>query len=317
MKILVTGANGFVGQCLRPTLIAHGHSIATFSRHPIQNIKTIPFDINYTNIVDEDIKKYEVLIHLAGRAHVMHETEQDVYQAYKEVNVDYTLKVAKHAHDSGVKRFVFLSSIKVNGEHTSAAFNEENTPNPQDAYGQTKLEAEEALKAFCQSHGMEYVIIRPPLIYGLGVKANFKALIKLCQLPIPLPLGKVENKRSFVGLDNLCDFILLCCKHPKAANQTFLISDDEDVSTTELISTIRQALGKKPWLMPIASRYLDQLFKLLGKASYSERLLGNLQVDITKAKNLLGWQPPYTVEQGIQKTVAAYLESKQKYLILL
>lgn len=291
MQLLITGANGFVGNILQTKLLQYNHNFTRLVRDVY-----LP-DLQYIT--------FNCLIHLAGRAHVMHDTAQDVYQAYKEVNVDYTLKVAKHAHELGVKRFVFLSSIKVNGEHTSTPFNEENLPNPQDAYGKTKFEAEEALKAFCLANEMEYVIIRPPLIYGPGVKGNFKTLIRLCQRPIPLPFGRVENLRSFVNLDNLCSFILLCCQHPNAANQTFLISDDEDVSTTALITSIKQALGKQPWLLPIPSQSLDALFRVLGKKNYSERLLGNLQVDITKAKTVLGWQPVTRFQAGIQSMVDA------------
>lgn len=287
MNILLTGANGFVGKCLYNTL-ARQHDITRLSRDSVTQF-------NQPNI--------DVLVHLAGRAHVMHDTADDIYKAYFDVNVDYTLKVAKLAKTLKVKRFVFLSSIKVNGENTTLPFNELNAPAPEDAYGQTKHEAEMALKAFFKESDTELVIIRPPLIYGVGVKANLKQLIKLCRLPIPLPFGVIDNKRSLVSLDNLINFIEVCCSHPKAANQTFLISDDEDVSTTELITTIKQALYKKPCLLPVPQALLSLLFKFLGKQKLAQSLLGNLQVDITKAKTLLEWQPVFSFKAGIEKMV--------------
>jgi nucleoside-diphosphate-sugar epimerase len=237
MQLLISGANGFVGKALQKVLLKHGHKPTPIPR----------------NIVPENLKKnqLECFIHLAGRAHVMHEFAQDIYLAYKEVNVDYSLKAATIAKSLGVKRFVFLSSVKVNGEATRQPFTENNTPSPKDAYGQTKLEAELLLKDFCAKNDMELVIIRPPLIYGPGVKANFKSLINLCKKPIPLPFGSVSNKRSLISLENLNSFIELCCHHPAAANQTFLISDDHDVSMTELINTIRTAMGHRSFLQVI------------------------------------------------------------------
>lgn len=255
-----------------------------------------------------DFYSYDAVIHLAGRAHVMQETAQDVYKAYSEVNVAYTRKVGELAVRLKVKRFIFLSSIKVNGESTVQPFIEDASPHPEDIYGQTKLEAELALKEIFKDSATELVIIRPPLIYGANVKANFKQLIKICRLPIPLPFGAVHNKRSFISLDNLVSFIELCCHHPQAANETFLISDDNDISITQLIATIRKVLGKSRCLIPIPSSWLGSLFSFLGKSDLSQRLLGNLQVDITKAKNLLGWQAPVTFDESIKKTVIDYVE---------
>lgn len=289
MNILMTGASGFVGKSLSAALKSHHHDVSplTHSQFP-------------TSLVAQS---YDCLIHLAGRAHVMHETAADIYQAYKEVNVDYTLKVALLAQSLGVKRFVFLSSLKVNGEVSSKPFTELDSPAPTDAYGQTKLEAELLLQDFCLKNDMELVIIRPPLIYGAGVKANFKALIQLCNKPIPLPFGNIRNKRSLISLDNLNDFIECCCQHPKAANQTFVISDDFDVSTTELIYTIKCALHRKSLLIPVPQNLLRLFLNITRKQTLVDRLLGDLQVDITKSKQLLNWQPVVNFKQGVQNAI--------------
>jgi UDP-glucose 4-epimerase len=296
MKLLITGTSGFVGQFLQNTLAGQPHQIVKLARDTTE-------DLLKTGSYPEGYQQIDTLIHLAGRAHVMHETAEDIYQAYAAVNIDYTLKVAELARHLKIKRFVFLSSVKVNGEATNQPFTEADTPAPLDAYGQTKLEAEIALIAFCAASQMELVIIRPPLIYGSGVKANFKQLIKLCLLPLPLPFAAVDNKRSFISLDNLVDFIVLCSWHPQAAGQTFLVSDGEDVSIATLIKTIRQLSGKNPLLFPLPVCFLTLLFKLTGRSSLALRLLGTLQVDISKARTLLGWQPKVSFHEGISRTL--------------
>ncbi|KQT34336.1 NAD-dependent epimerase/dehydratase family protein [Methylophilus sp. Leaf414] len=294
-KFLISGAGGFVGQFLQHTLTGH-HQAVTLSRDNTE-------DLLRAESYPEAYQQVDTLIHLAGRAHVMHETAEDIYQAYAAVNIDYTLKVAELARRLKIKRFVFLSSVKVNGEATRQPFTEDDTPAPLDAYGQTKLEAEIKLKEFCAANEMELVIIRPPLIYGPGVKANFKQLIKLCSLPLPLPFAAVDNKRSFISLDNLADFIVLCSWHPRAAGQTFLISDGEDVSTATLIKTIREVSKKHSLLIPLPAGMLTLLFKLIGKSSLALRLMGSLQVDITKAKTLLRWEPKISFHEGIVRTL--------------
>lgn len=296
MKLLITGTGGFVGQFLQKTLAGQQHQIVRLSRDTTE-------DLLKTESFPETYQQVETLIHLAGRAHVMHETAEDIYQAYAAVNIDYTLKVAELARLLRIKRFVFLSSVKVNGEESSKPFTEADTPAPLDAYGQTKLKAEIALKEFCAAHQIELVIIRPPLIYGPDVKANFKQLIKLCLLPLPLPFAAVHNKRSLISLHNLADFIVVCSTHPKAANQTFLISDGEDVSTAELIKTIRQVNKQKNLLIPLPVWFLTWLFKLAGKSSLALRLMGSLQVDITKAKTQLGWHPKISFSEGVLRTL--------------
>jgi len=293
MQILISGANGFVGVPLIKTLNGHRHHITQITRN--------------STIKDFSKNCVDCVIHLAGRAHIMKESASDALIAYKKANIDYTLKIASMAKSLDAKRFIFISSIKVNGESSKQPLTELDTPVPIDAYGQTKLEAEILLKDFCTRNEMELVIIRPPLIYGPSVKANFKSLIQLCRKPIPLPFGEVHNKRSLISLENLNSFIELCCHHPQAANQTFLISDDHDVSTSELINTIRVYLGRKPYQLPIPEKLLSIAFDVVGKHALNERLLGNLQVDITKAKELLGWRPVISFEEGIQRTVAEYV----------
>lgn len=290
MNLLISGANGFVGKSLSQTLVSNGHKVTQLQR-----------DNFLPDAYGND--GYQCLIHLAGRAHVIRETVTDIYTAYREVNLDYTVKVASLAHSLRIKRFIFLSSVKVNGEYSNHPFNDQDVPSPLDAYGQTKLEAELFLKDFCLRHDMELVIIRPPLIYGPDVKANFKALIHLCNQPIPLPFSCVHNKRSMISLKNLNSFITLCCQHPEAANQTFLISDDHDVSINELIKTIRYALGRKPLLFPMPVSLLKAFFKVVGKDHLNDRLLNNLQVDSTKAKRILNWQPDISFAEGIKITI--------------
>jgi UDP-glucose 4-epimerase len=312
MKILVTGATGFIGNKLCQALSMRGDAVVAVSRRQVAidtNITVINKVLSKDTDWQDCLKDVDVVIHLAGRAHVMNDVSENPYQAYADINIDATKQLAEQAALFGVKRFIYLSSIKVNGERTKdVAFSETDSPQPEDDYGITKCEAEKVLNNIAIQTGMDVVIIRPPLVYGAGVKANFKSLIKLAQLNIPLPFGAIDNKRSLVFIENLIDFILLCTHHPNAANQTFLISDDDDVSTTRLIQYIKEASGKRPLLIPVPQSWLRFVLQLIGKSFLSDRLLGNLQVDITKAKTLLNWKPPFTLEQGINKTIEAYLE---------
>lgn len=307
MKILVTGAAGFIGNKLCQALSLRGDSVVAVARRQVSfdnNITLINKALSKNTHWKNCLKDIDVVIHLAGRAHVMKDASENPYQAYADINIHATKHLAEQATLSGVKRFIFLSSVKVNGERTDKiAFNETDSPRPEDDYGKTKYEAEKVLNNIAKDAGMEVVIIRPPLVYGEGVKANFKSLIKLAQLNIPLPFGGINNKRSLVFIENLIDFILLCTYHPKAANQTFLISDDDDVSTTQLIKYIKEASNKKNLLLHVPQSWLEFLFRLIGKSSLSDRLCGNLQVDITKAKTLLNWKPPYSVKKGIAETI--------------
>jgi UDP-glucose 4-epimerase len=308
MIILVTGATGFIGNKLCQALSKRGDIVVAVARRQVNidnNITLINKVLSKDTDWQDCLKDIDVVIHLAGRAHVMNDVSENPYQAYADINIDVTKQLAEQAALFGVKRFIYLSSIKVNGERTKdVAFSEAHSPQPEDDYGKTKFKAEKALNKIAIDTGIEVVIIRPPLVYGEGVKANFKSLIKLAQLNIPLPFGAIRNKRSLIYIENIIDFILLCTHHPNAANQTFLISDDEDVSTSQLIKHIKDASGKRPLFIPVPQSWLSILFKLMGKSSLSDRLFGNLQVDITKAKTLLNWKPPYSVKVGVAKTVS-------------
>jgi|TARA_B110000211_G_C14093313_1_gene560835 nucleoside-diphosphate-sugar epimerase len=280
------------------------------SRDKLFFIKEINENTDWT----QGLLGQNVVIHCAARAHVMNEEVADLLSAYRQVNVDGTLNLARQAADAGVKRFIYLSSIKVNGESTSGnvPFTEEGLVNSLDPYGVSKLEAEEGLKKIATETGMEVVLIRPPLVYGTGVKANFLNLLKLSNTGLPLPFGMVKNKRSMVYVENLVDFIVKCIDHPAAANKTFLISDNHDLSLSGLLKLIRNSLNKPSRLIPVPSF----LFKLAGlifrKQDVVDRLVGDLQVDTSKAMSLLDWKPPYTVEQGIQATVDSFLKDNKQ-----
>lgn len=233
----------------------------------------------------------------------MDDPSADPLTEFRRVNVEGTLNLARQAAAAGVQRFIFISSIKVNGEETAPgdAFTASDVPAPQDPYGLSKFEAEEGLRSLAQQTGMEVVIIRPPLVYGPSVKGNFASMIKLVQKGLPLPLGAIHNKRSLVGIDNLVDLIIRCIDHPAAANQTFLASDGVDLSTTELLRSVVKAMGKPSRLVPVPASLLQTGAGLLGKKAMAQRLLGSLQVDISKTREVLGWEPPYTVEEGLRR----------------
>lgn len=249
-----------------------------------------------------------VVVHLAARVHVMQDNVPDPLAAFRRINVAGTLNLARQAAQAGVRRFVFVSSIKVNGEETlpGHSFTADDMPAPSDYYGISKLEAEQGLKEIASQTGMELVIIRPPLVYGPGVRANFHMLLRAVARGVPLPLGGLNNKRSLVALDNLVNLIETCITHPDAANQTFLVSDGEDLSTTELICRIANALGKPARLISIPLWMLKVGSMLLNKRDSLQRLSGNLQVDISKARALLGWTPPLSVDEGLRRTVAEW-----------
>jgi nucleoside-diphosphate-sugar epimerase len=235
----------------------------------------------------------------------MHDAAQDPLNEYRRINVQGTLKLASHAVAAGVRRFVFISSVKVNGEFTAPGqcFRPDDIPAPQDPYGVSKMEAEQGLRQIAAETGMEMVIIRPPLVYGPGVKANFAALMRAVQRGWPLPLGALHNQRSLVALGNLVDFIITCTTHPAAANQTFLICDGQDLSTTALVRGMAQAASVPVRLLPVPVPLLRWAARLLGKADAIDRLCGNLQVDSSKARDFLDWVPPVSVEEGLRRVV--------------
>ena len=237
----------------------------------------------------------------------MSENASDPMAEFRRVNVNGTRQLARQAADAGVRRFIFVSSVKVNGEHSLAGrpLTAADAPAPLDPYGISKLEAEQALQALSTETGMEMVIVRPPLVYGPGVKANFGSLLRWLSKGWPLPLGAVhDNRRSLVAVDNLADLLLTCVDHPAAASQTFLASDGEDLSTTELLRRMGQALGKPARLLPVPPALLRWGATALGKADIAQRLLGSLQVDITHTRQTLGWTPPITVDEGLRRAVA-------------
>jgi len=308
--LLVTGANGFVGHELCAELIRGQYSVRAMVRD--ESSAKVPgcVDIQIAGIRPKTnwataLQDVDVVVHLAARVHVMRDTEADPLTAFRAVNVDGTLNLASQAAAAGVKRFVFISSVKVNGELTQpgGAFTEIDAPNPQDPYGQSKHEAEQGLCQLAADTGMEVVIIRPPLVYGPGVKANFAALMRAVQRGWPLPLGAVHNQRSLVALGNLVDFIITCVTHPQAADQTFLVSDGQDLSTTELVRGMARAAGVPARFLPVPVWALQAGAALLGKGDAVQRLCGNLQVDISKARSLLGWVPPVSVEEGLRRAL--------------
>ena len=304
-RVLITGGHGFVGHALFERLHAEGRDPLKVSRQVLRPGELAVGEIGLTTDWSKAFFNCAVVVHLAARVHVMNDTEADPLAAFRAVNVDGTLNLARQAAAAGVKRFVFISSVKVNGEFTSPgrAFTEADAPNPQDAYGLSKHEAEEGLRQIASDTGMEVVIIRPPLVYGPGVKANFASLTRAVQRGWPLPLGAVHNQRSFVGIDNLVDFIITCLEHPAAANETFMVSDGEDLSTPDLTRRMAHAMNRPARLLPVPVWALKAGALLLGKGDAVQRLCGNLQVDISKSRELLGWKPRVSVDEGLRRAV--------------
>jgi len=307
VKVLLTGATGFVGKELTRQLgRMDGVSLACAVRRPGSSQYGEEFvigELKATTDWSAALAGQNVVVHAAARAHVMRDETENPLAEYRRVNVDGTLNLARQAAEAGVSRFVFVSSIKVNGEETGEGmrFTADQLPAPEDAYGISKLEAEQALQALAEETGMEVVIIRPPLVYGPGVKGNFATMIKLVHKGLPLPLGAVHNKRSLVALDNLVDLIIACIGHPAAANQVFLAGDGTDLSTTELLRGIGKAMGKPARLIAVPPGLLMFGASLMGKKDVAQRVLGSLQVDISKARNLLGWEPPLSFEEGLRR----------------
>lgn len=306
MKVLVTGGNGFVGRALCARVEQTGHQAVPGVRRPcgMSNEKVVG-DIDEATHWAEAVDGCQAVVHLAARVHVMHDTAADPLEEFRRTNVAGTLNLARQAAAAGVRRFVFISSVKVNGESTRPGlpFSERDAPAPQDAYGLSKLEAEQGLRAIAQETGMQLVVIRPPLVYGPGVRANFRALMRVVARGMPLPLAAVDNRRSLVGLDNLVDFIVTCIDHPAAANEVFLVSDGEDLSTPELVRRLSRAVGKPPRLFAMPLRLLAVLAVLSGRKAALERVCGNLQVDIAKARTMLAWRPPLRVDEGLLQAV--------------
>lgn len=307
MKVLVTGAAGFVGSALVDRMIRENtcEIRAVLRRQPAASPGTIDrviADIDSVTDWTRPLADVNVVVHLAARAHVMRDTAADPLEQYRRVNVDGTLNLARQAAAHHVSRFVYVSSVKVHGE--SGVYRETDEPSPKDAYGVSKHEAEIGLRQIASDTGMKVVIIRPPLVYGPGARANFGQLVRAVAAGLPLPLGAVRNRRSLVGLDNLVDFILVCLAHPAAANETFLVSDGEDLSTPDLVRRLAHAMGRRHRLFPVPPSLLMMAATLVGKREVAGRLLGSLCVDSSKARHHLAWSPPVSVDEGLKRAVS-------------
>lgn len=312
--ILITGATGFIGKALLNKFVQRNINVIAAVRSDKNNIPKQVKQVKMNGLFEldnvESLYNVDVVIHCAGRAHVLHEDSPEPLVTFRQINTEGTLNLAKQAAAAGVKRFIFLSSIGVLGSSNKKPFLETDNANPKDAYSISKYEAELGLLELEKTSNMEITIIRPPLAYGPNVSGNFKLLLNWMNKNIPLPFNAIKNKRSFVALDNLVDFIILCAKHPSAANEIFLIADDESLSTTELLSRTSLLLGKKPILLSINSKLLEICLNLVGKKDLARRLLGSLEVDVGKAKRLLNWTPVINVNEGLRKMTEDFLRKK-------
>lgn len=311
-NVLVTGANGFVGSALVQQLGCRGTVRCADGSTPISHVATGEID----DLTDwrEALAGIEVVIHTAARVHVMREQSRDPLLAFRQTNVNGTARLAEMAAAQGVKRFVFLSSIKANGEETSREnpFTPEMVPNPVTPYGQSKMEAERVLTSIGQRTSMEIVIVRPPLVYGPGVKGNLDTLLKCIHYGLPLPFGRIRNLRSMIGLDNLVDFIVMCSIHPNAAGEVFLISDGEDYSTADWIRLFARGLGKNPTLWDVWPSALQSCANLVGRGGLAQSVIGSLRVSNDKAMNLLNWRRKYSVQQQVENMCRKFVDMNTK-----
>ena len=315
--ILVTGATGFVGRAVVQRLLAEDHSrrlVVALRRNgqrwPERVLARVTGELEPATDWSIALVGVSAVVHCAARVHVMADTAANPLEEFRRVNVQGTLNLARQAAAAGVRRFVFISSVKVNGEATQPGypFKADDAAAPLDAYGISKMEAEQGLRELAAITEMEVVIIRPPLVYGPGVKANFAVMMRWLQRGLPLPLGAIHNQRSLVALDNLVDLIVTCLKHPAAASQTFLVSDGEDVSTTQLLRRMGQAMNRPARLIPVPVSLLKGAAALVGKQDMAQRLCGSLQVDIQKTRQLLAWCPPLTLDQGLKKAAQGLVQ---------
>lgn len=309
-KIFITGANGFIGARLVRRIVDQSNfAVLAASRKTNPDwplgVEHVHFAELETACFSDFLSGVDTVVHCAARVHVMSDQVPDPLFEFQKINVHATLNLARQAAAASVRRFVFISSVKVNGESTEQGkpFSPIDVPAPEDPYGLSKLEAEQGLMRLAGETGMEIVIIRPPLVYGPGVKGNFASMIKLISKGLPLPLGAIHNKRTLVGIDNLVDLIIRCIDHPAATNQIFLAGDGEDLSTTELLHGVAEAMGRPARLVPVPAALLNLVAMLLGKRAVAQRLLGSLQVDIGKARELLDWEPPVSVKEGLRRCV--------------
>lgn len=309
--VLVTGANGFVGHALCRALRTQGVAARGAVRQQPEPDQVAVGNLDGATDWNVALRGCSVVIHLAARVHVMDDNAGDPLAAYRMVNVDATVNLARQARASGVRRFVFVSSVKVNGEATHRKpFSAADVPAPCDPYGHSKMEAETALQVFGRESGLEIVIVRPPLVYGPGVKANFLNLMKLVQLGLPLPFRLATGLRSIVAVDNLVDLLILCSTHANAPGGIFMVSDGRDLTVRELVQSIALAMGKTVWMLPVPPQLMYGAARVLGKAGVAERLLGSLQVDIKETRARLAWEPVITGQDAINATVKYFLASR-------
>ena len=308
--IAVTGASGFVGRALCQALADQGVPFRALVRSPDARLPQarVIGDISADTDWAAALQGVSCIVHCAARVHVMQDTEADPLAAFRRVNVEGTRRLARSAAHAGVRRLVFLSSLKVLGEQTAPGlrFNSLTPPAPEDAYGRSKWEAEQALWAVSKPTGLEVVVVRPPLVHGPGVKANFLRLMQAVARGLPLPFGQVHNQRSLLALGNLTDLLQLCTRHPDAPGQTFLASDDQDVSTPDLVRQLAAAMGRPPRLLPVPVSWLRWAGRLTGRLHQIERLIGSLQVDIGHTREVLDWSPRLTLQQGLRLTVQGF-----------
>lgn len=315
-RVLVTGANGFVGRAVLAQLLSCGRPVTAALRGPVPAGKRECPALRSVQVGDlapetdwrAALVGVGAVVHCAARVHVMHETAGDPMAAFRRVNVDGTLQLARQAQAAGVRRFVFISSIGVNGAETfDAPFTPDDIAAPRSAYAKSKHEAERGLQALARDGGLEVVIIRPPLVFGPGAPGNFDRLMRALHRRVPLPLGAIHNRRSLVALGNLVSLIVTCLDHPAGANQVFLVSDGKDISTTDLLRGIAAALGTRPRLIRVPAAVLRAVARLMGKAQFAQQLCGSLQVDISKTRRLLGWAPVVRLDQALEETAREFL----------
>lgn len=316
MKFLVTGANGFVGRALCTQLLARGFEVrgAVRSEKSVlpQGVERIAVgEIHGDTDWSSALQGIDIVIHLAARVHVMKDESSDPLSEFRKVNVEGTEKLAISAARAGVERLVYASSIKVNGEATTIRpYSETDASGPQDPYGVSKWEAERMLHRISKENGIEFAIIRPPLVYGPGVGGNFIRMLDWIAKGIPLPLGSVKNRRSMIYVENLADALILCSTHPDAANQTYLVSDNETVSTPELLERLSAIMGRRMAIPPFPVFLLDFLGKIAGKSAELQRLTGSLEVDASKIRKTLAWNPPSSLDTGLTRTVDWFSNSR-------